>query len=488
MKTVIARAALVVIPLALVVGVLTGLLIRPTIDRLMAFGVDHPDAHEEEDALDHEDEEEEHIALSLQAYQNLQLDVGTVELSDHTHMLRMPGEIIEYTGFSTQQVAAPVSGRVERLYVSPGISVRKNVPLCELVIVDDHLEQAQLRLLGYLTKQEIVEAELERLAPLASSGSVAGRKQLEWEYQQKELNSSLSRAKQELVIRGLSDAQVEEIIATRRAITSLTVKTPTPAGDALQVRGVSSEVRLAAWKESATDESDLTVEQLFVESGQNVNRGDPLCSLAAHGVLSICGHAFENEIDVVSQLAKAQGAVTVEFGSGDHTTLRPNLNIQYVDSHVDEETQAYRFYVPLPNEVVAESTDSLGRRFRTWKYKVGQRIHILIPAYELAGQIVVPRDAVVREGPDAYVFREHREEEQQDEGLSGRSELEEAHQDAFIEFEPVPVTIVHQDRSHVAIAPNEKLAEGDRIAVNSGYQLLLALKHQQSGGGQHHHH
>ena len=50
------------------------------------------------------------------------------------------------------------------------------------------------------------------------------------------------------------------------------------------------------------------------------------------------------------------------------------------------------------------------------------------------------------------------------------------------------MTVVHIDRSSAVLAPDEELAVGDEIAMNSGYQLMLTLKNQQSGGGSHHHH
>ncbi len=485
MKSTAQRAALTLLPVLLVAGVAIGLLIRPTVDRLVA---PQSVAAEEEASPDkHEEEEEgEHIALTKQAYQNLNLSVEAVRLSDYTSVQRMPGEIIESPGLSMQKVAAPVSGRVSRLFTYPGISVSEGVPLCEIQIIDDHLEEAQLRFLELLTKREIVDAELERLAPLASSGSVAGRKQLEWEYQKKELDSSLSRTRQELVIRGLSQQQVEAIVETRRAISSLTVVAPKSVSADLRSPGGQWRFTSAATQPQQQDQTDLTVEELFVESGQNLTRGEPICSLAAHDLLSVCGHAFENEIETVSRLAADRGAVTLEYGIGEQTALRKGLRVQYVDSHVDQATQSFRFYVPLPNDLVTESTDSLGRRFRTWKYKVGQRVHVLVPAQEIRQQIVAPRDAVVREGPDFFVFREH--VEQETEPTAAEPPVEDAHEEVFIEFEPVPVTVVYEDRSVVVIAPHEELAVGERIAMSSGYQLLLALKHQQGGGGHGHHH
>ena len=494
MKNPAMRTLVFLIPVVLSIGLITGFLMRPVVE-LLVFG--QPES-EVEDEDDHEDaaeeekqEEEEHIALTKQAFQNLGLSISAVKLSDYTAYLRMPGEIVESPGVSVQTVAAPVSGRVSRLFTTPGISVSEGVSLCELQIVDDQLEEAQLRLLELLTKSEIVDAELTRLAPLTSTGSVAGRRQLEFEYQKKELESSLSRTRQELGIRGLSKEQIESILKTQRAITTFTVRTPKSVGASQQSRvAEQTGTHLANWSTELPDQTDLTVEKLLVEAGQNVSRGDPICTMAAHGLLSICGHAFENEIAVITQRAADDKSIAVEFGIGERTSVKEGLKIQYVASHVDETTQSFRFFVPLPNEVVTESTDHLGRQFRTWKHKVGQRVHLLVPNREVSNQIVVPRDAVVREGPDAFVFREHIEEEN-DAPTSDDDQVhgdEDEHENVFIELEPVPVTVLYQDRSKTVIKPQEDLKVGDRIAMGSGYQLLLALKNQESGGGHHHHH
>ena len=493
MKNHAIRTLAFLIPILLLFGLVTGYSMRPIVDKLF-FPIAENELEEEDDhpQLTDGEHEEKHLALTKQAYQNLGLSISAVTLSNYTDNLRMPGEIFETPGLSVQKVAAPVSGRVVRLFTSPGISVSEGVPLCELQIVDEHLEEAQLRLLELLTKIEIVETEIARLEPLTSTGSVAGRKQLELEYQKKELESSLDRTMQEIKIRGLSTDQIQEIQETRRAIATLIVKAPKSVA-ASQISGIAGQpiARLTHWSSDVPDQTDLTVEKLSVESGQNVSRGDPICTLAAHGLLSICGHAFENEIGVVSQRAAEDKPITAEFGIGEQTTVRSGLKIQYVASHVDESTQSYRFFVQLPNDVVSESTDYLGRRFRTWKYRVGQRVHLLVPNTEVSDQIVVPRDAVVREGPDAYVFREHIEQEQEATSVGDRDltndELNE-HKNVFIELEPVPVTVIHQDRLHALIKPEEELLVGDRIAMCSGYQLLLALKNQESGGGSHHHH
>lgn len=500
------RAPLMIIPAVLAIGLITGIFLQPMISQLFSgsHAEDSLDVDEHDEDHDHvidvhdDDHEDPHIALTQQAYQNLNLSLGEIEISDYTQTIRMPGEVQESPGISVQKVAAPVSGTIKRLFATPGISVTEGTPLFELAIIDDELMNAQLHLLELQTKKEIVTAELERLTPLAAAGGVVGRKQLEWEYQEKEVNASLARARQELAMRGLSEEQIEQIISTGNTISSLIIHVPMSGTskkfqEAMGVDANSVGVQLTNWPQLLNEHTDLTVEELLVDTGQNIERGVPVCTLAAHGMLYVCGHAFENEVSIVSEVMDKDEVVDIEFGIEGFSSCCKALTIQYIDSHVDPQTQTYRFFVPLPNEVVAESTDSLGRRFRTWRYKVGQRVHVLIPDQEIEANIVLPRDAVVQDGPDAFVFRVHDEEEHEDhpaetEGHGAGHEEEHDHEDIFMEFEPVAVQVLHRDKSVAVIAAGDLLKAGDRVAMSSAYQLLLAMKAEQDGGGGHHHH
>lgn len=508
MMKLLTNVGVILVPVVLVIGLAIGLMMRPTIDQLLQPGevaaVDpHGLAHADHDPHDHaednpsarlpdhplyeanqdaEEHEEDHLPLSRQAFQNLKLSMAAVKLSDYQHQLRMPGEITEAPVYSSLKVAAPVGGRVTRIFAAPGSAIEPGDQLAEVEIIDDELMQAQLRLLQLLTKQEIVDAEIARLAPLAKSGGVAGRKLLEWGYQQKEVHASLSTVRQELTMRGLTGQQVDGVVDTRQAVTRMVVSTPSfsPAPDT--PRPMTGTITLSAFLDSKTASTSLQVEALEVEVGQSVERGEPICGLASHGLLMVRGHAFENEIDHVSRLAGTEASLAVEFGCTSDAEVRSGFKVQYVAGHADEHTQTFYFYIPLANELLNESRDITGQLFRTWRHKVGQRVYVLVPTKEIPNQIVLPREAVMQEGPDAIVFREHVHEEP-----DGHLH-EEDEEDVFIELEPVPVTIVTRDKAWVVIAPGEELAVGDHIATGSAYQLHLALESQKEGGGGGHHH
>jgi hypothetical protein len=77
----------------------------------------------------------------------------------------------------------------------------------------------------------------------------------------------------------------------------------------------------------------------------------------------------------------------------------------------------------------------------------------------MPGVFVLPSEAVVREGPEAYVFR-----------VNG-SKLERQ-----------GVTVAASDRQQVAIKNDGSIFPGEVLAANSAYQLNLALK-KSSGSG-----
>lgn len=471
MKSLVGGTIGLLIPMVLLIGLTIGFLVRPFIEGrvVSASGADVHDDHDEQapEGESHED----HLPLSFEAVQNLSLLIRPVELSNFTEYRRMPGEIVESPGLSSQKVAAAVRGKVLQLFAAPGVSVAPGEPLVELEIIDDQLMEAQLQLLELLTKLEITNAELARLAPLAASGGIAGNKRLELEYQQKQLQASLSRTRQELEMRGLSAEQIESIEDSTKAITTLTILAPSV--------GLSENSRDEPEATLATDvsrqqlEASLTVEEVLIEVGQNVERGEAVLSLAVHALLQACGHAFESEIDMVSQIASDNTPVAIEFGNAERGKIKPEYQIQYIAGHADGVTKTYRYFIPLENEVVHESKDSLGRVFRTWRYKVGQPIHVLVPIKRMGQQIVLPRAAVVQDGPSYFVFRE--------------LTPDHAEEGVYIEMEPVPVRTVVRNKDSVVIAQDGQLKVGDRIAINSAYQLLLALRAQQEGGGGHGH-
>lgn len=475
---------------------------------------EHAEAHDDhEDHDDHEEHEEEepHVALSLEAFTTLGLKLGPVAVGDFQRTTSIPAEVAEFPGVSAYKLAAPVHGVVTAVAAEPGASVSPGDALFEVQITDERVLDAQLQLLEALTRLEIVGEELDRLQPLAASGAVSGRLRRDLDYERRELETTISLRRDELIVRGLPDEQVDSLIDSKRLLRSVVVSVPPRPGALAQNAGGTNRprVRTVAWQEEVSAD-DFSIEELLVQPGQTVERGEALCDLASHARLYLRVKAFERDVPLLARLAESGAPLSAEFGHSleSHaatSSVVTGLQVRYVANHVEPGSQAYACFIPLENELLHESTGPTGRRYRTWRFSVGQRAHLLLPTTQIKGQIPLPADAVAIEGPNAFVFRPHEHESGEDDHAqcdhdgdgvadgeqdhSGHDhEDHEDHEEAFLELEPVPVTVLHRDKRQVVVAANGALRPGDVIAQNAAYQLHLAVEAGQGGGGGGHAH
>ena len=86
-----------------------------------------------------------------------------------------------------------------------------------------------------------------------------------------------------------------------------------------------------------------------------------------------------------------------------------------------------------------------------------------MPVEQWESQIVVPVDAVVKEGADWYVFQQN--------GAN---------------FTRVPVHVKHRDQSSAVIANDGSIFPGDVIALKSAHQMQMAIKNKSGGGADPH--
>lgn len=470
-------------------------------DRPPALGGEH----ELLEAAGEHDDEELHVHLTKQALENLQLRTGTVKLEDYQRRIRIPGQVVEIPGQSRRSVAAPVTGIVDRIDVEEGQVVRPESVIMELEITDEQLLSGQVALLDVVNQLSVTQTELDRLTPLAESGTIAGRRKLELEYERQQLQARLKARTQELKARGLTPDQVAGVREDGELVQRVTVHLPRAAGSARHrwaasnqnshagtlSRPVSSSNGSAVSTGTAADEV-YTVERLNVHPGMSITRGDELCLLADHRWLYIRGEAFEQDIESLTQLKRRGWTVTAEFGhqheqAHQHLKRLEGLEVAYVDNHVDPQTRTFRFYLRLKNEVEQEHPNTSGAIFREWRYKPGQLAHLFVPVARWQQQIKLPLAAVVEEGPDVFVFRRH-EEPFTRETPRARSGPRPHTEEPYAEFEPVAVHLLHRDEQYAIVADDGQLQPGDEVALNQAYQLQLATKMQAGEGAHHHHH
>lgn len=425
-------------------------------------------AEEDEHADDHEDI----VTLSDVARRNLGLRTGKVTPATYTRTIRVPGTVRERPALSDLAIPSPVAGVVTNIYASPGAAVRIGQRLFRIRLTGDELAMAQSELLDSLQQIATTEREIARLDSVSKSGGIAANKLLALKYDRDKFVLQKQNREQELMIRGLSEEQVARIAATKKFIQFVDVTMP----ESLE------EAAPRATDESFADGLSFTIEDLRVHPGKAVKAGDELCDVAYHTNLYFEGQAFEKDVEIIRAIAQDGRQVDIEFAvQGKHSHLS-GLKVLYIDNHVDPKTQTFRFYMAIENEVLGDVREG-ETVFRSWRFKPGQRGHVLLPVEQLSDHFPLPREAVLIEGPDAFVFREV-PEGAHDHGPDDGHD----HDVHMKEFEAVPVHLVFRDTSIAVVAPGGLIKAGDKIAMNRAYDLQLAMKSGDGSADAHHGH
>ncbi|HRF01128.1 MAG TPA: efflux RND transporter periplasmic adaptor subunit, partial [Pirellulaceae bacterium] len=153
---------------------------------------------------------------------------------------------------------------------------------------------------------------------------------------------------------------------------------------------------------------------------------------------------------------RASAAVVVGDGT---TDVIEGLELLYLDDQVDTDSRIFRFYLRLLNQVMLDRNDALGYRFLDWRFKPGQRLELHVPVERWESRLVLPVDAVIEEGVEAYVYRRNGDH-----------------------FDRISVQVEYRDQRSCVIANDGTLFPGDVVAGRGAYQMHLALKNKSGGG------
>lgn len=446
--------------------------------------------HSAEDGHTHGDEAEADgpatgiFDVTLVAQSTMGLERGNPKLEKFVENVSVPAVVRERPAVSNLQAASKLAGIVRKIYVDVGQSVREGDRLVDLELTGDVLAESQAALLDATKKLEIVQSEIARISPIAASGGVARKSLLEKQYEEKRLQVVIDAKQQELLVKGLTNEQLQSITQNGNLIRTITVRVPEglrPSAEPMQspILGVSTVGqdlnRLRKAPASAgNDPWVYSIEKLHVSPGILAAAGQPLCDLAFHETLLLEGQAYERDVPMITQLLQTGQGVRVVLGSDESPEFVDDVPILYMDNHIDANTQTIRFYLELENAVTSETRNELGFLFRSWKYRPEQRGHILLPFREWTDKMVLPAAAVVQDGVDHIVFKHLGEHRPKDEV-------------AHSEFQKVNVSILFQDRRHVVIEPTSALKPTDEIALNNAYMLMLQLNKASGGGAGHTH-
>ena len=133
------------------------------------------------------------------------------------------------------------------------------------------------------------------------------------------------------------------------------------------------------------------------------------------------------------------------------------LEIRHLANSIDSTSRTFNFFIPLSNQSRAYDKDN--QTFIVWRFRPGQRIRLQVPVEELKDVLILPSSAIVREGPEAYVFQQN-------------GDL----------FNRLAVHVLHEDRLQVVVANDGSVKPGLYLAQSSAASLNRVLKAQAASG------
>jgi multidrug efflux pump subunit AcrA (membrane-fusion protein) len=353
-------------------------------------------------------------------------------------------------------VIAPVTGVVTAIYSHPGETVEADAPLVTLRLTSETLHTSQRELYKSALEMEIVQKEKERLTGLAQSGSIPKARIIELDNEIQRHAASVEAYRQDLAVRGLSLDQVNAV-AKGQFVKEITVRAPgekPPEPPEIDLVADESEA------EPARLPFRFEFEELNVALGQQAEAGQVLCHLADHRSLLIEGRGFVDDMPLIQQTAKEGYLIDLEFEQRPGINWPPapaQLRIHHIENTVDTQTRTFSFHLVLENQwQVYEQGEHTGF---LWRFRPGDRVRLKVAVEKLEKVIVLPQAAVVREGPEAYVFRQN-------------GDL----------FDRRPVHVLAEDRTQVVIANDGSLKLGSYIAQNAAASLNRVLKAQMASG------
>jgi cobalt-zinc-cadmium efflux system membrane fusion protein len=420
---------------------------------------------------DHHDEEEaDHVDLTPQAKKTMGLILRPVALQTHTRTFQLPGSIISQPGSTKVKISTPITGIVKSIGAFPGVVVKPGDVLFVLHLHDHDLQDMQSQL--YKTGQEIViqEKEQKRLQSISDKGVIAGKEMIQLGYELDRSRATKKALEQSLRVHHFSEKQIQGILKGE-FVDEIVLSVPGQIHDGMELASVDSHP--SPLPGPKTPKAGYEVEALNVHLGDQVHPAEVMCTLANHQDLYLEGRAFRPEIPLLESAIQNDWPVNAEIlsESGQQFNLLRNLKILYIDQQVEKNSQTVSLYVPLTNEIVHEYHKQ-GRTYRLWKYRPGQQVYLNIPRHdhsigdaESKEVFVLPKEAVVREGLETYVFRQN-----------------------GAVLEPRPVQVLYADRGQVIITHDGSIWPGNIIAHNAAAQLMRVMKSGGEGEGGHGHH
>jgi multidrug efflux pump subunit AcrA (membrane-fusion protein) len=401
----------------------------------------------------------ERVKLSPQARRNLRLAVEEMKPKSYWKSVVLPGTVIDRPGHSDRGVPTPFAGVVTWVNAVPGKTVRIGDELFRIRLSSETFQASQMELYKSAQELKLVEAKRKRLESIGM-GAVPETTLLELDYQQQRLIVAIKAHRQDMQTRQLTDKQVADIeegkLVTEVVIRMQELHAHRHGPDAPPAHGSEKPV-------------EFEVQELKVNRGDFVQAGQILAYVADHSRLYLEGRALKQEAKLLHEAAQKGWQVEAEFTAGDDDTPADRLTglkVEFLGAVMDPSGLTLPVYIPFdnpPREYVIKD-----KTYRVGHYRPGQKVLLRIDVAEMSDVFVLPLAGVVREGPEAYVFRQNGDT-----------------------FDRRPVHVMYEDAQVAVIKNDGSILPGDSIVQNAAAALQRVLKASQAEGGgghEHHHH
>jgi cobalt-zinc-cadmium efflux system membrane fusion protein len=325
----------------------------------------------------------EKVIVGDSAQKNLELTAKQLMVGIYWKTITVQGMVVDRPGVSDREVVAPAVGIISQIWHVPGDRVQPGDVLFTLRLTSDSLHQTQTEL--YKATQDIKLAQVKRERLVGAGDAIPKVRLFEVESEIKRFDVAAKASRNELLNRGLSSDDVE-MVAEGKFIREIPVVVPKSGSVALTYE----------------------LQELKVGPGQEVQAGETLCQVSNHQLLAIEGRAFREETLLLERSVKEDWPVEVDFQEGataEWPALKQTFLIQQIANTIDPVTRTFSFLMPLENQskqfVHGQKTRLL------WRFRPGQKVRMYVRIEKLENVFVLPADAVVREGPDAFVFTQN---------------------------------------------------------------------------------
>lgn len=404
------------------------------------------------------------LEISDQARKNLGLVSKPAKPQEYWRSVLIPGEIADRPGVSDRGVTSPAVGIVTAIHAFPGDTIQPGESLFTLRLFSEYLQNTQSELFKATQEVQLIQQEIDRLSGATRSGAVPESRLIESRQQLNRQTTLIRAYEQDLLTRGLNPEQVKQVAGGTFVSTIEVSAPPAIPQQAWLGTAENNPVRQVSTLSQTKTEVGIAfeVQELNVELGQQVQAGQVLAQLSNHQSLYVVGHAFKREAQYLEDAAQQSRPVNIEFAEdGDRRwpDLQQTFSIRHLSNSIDSSSRTFDFFVPLVNQF--QSFEKANETYLVWRFRPGQRARIYVPVQKYENVFVLPSEAVVREGPEAYVFRQN-------------GDL----------FKQLPVHVLYEDRRSVVIANDGKIAAGSFLAQNSAASLNRVLKAQTASGQQ----